>query len=214
MKVMAALGLRRESAPLTMHGRRLDALWKISNNAALNEEDMTRALLTVAAATLRPGRNFSALLHRVDRERNELIIEESIVRSDEGSLAPEFGTTIALADTPLLEVVRRQALHAAADVCAIEGDLAARAMVRETGMRAFIGTVFRAGDAMYTISLIATEPLDGAFDAEDTHFMESLATLLEKRLGRRMQRARMLARAEQERRAALASVIPRRRYTG
>ena len=178
-----------------LNARRLDALWKIASNLSLGDADASRALLTLAAATIRPGTPFAAHLHRVDGAT--LVLEEAIAHTPgagESAVYPMARQSERLENTPLFEVVRSGATHSCADLAAVP-ELAHREAVRVGGMRAFIGTAFRAGDAIFTITLGSSTANACDFDVEDSHFIESVATLLEKRVGGRLQRARMLARA-------------------
>jgi hypothetical protein len=187
---------------MAMHGRRLDALWKLSNNTAMNEEDMTRALLTIAAAAIRPGQPFAACLLRVDGQ--DLIVEETISRGPEAAWLPNSGTAIPLAESLFDELVRGTGTHAENDV---DGGTLKAGMDFPT--RAYIASALRAGDARYVVALVSPVPLSDEFGHDDVHFMESLVTLLQTRLERRLQRARMIARAERERAAAFLAVSVR-----
>ncbi len=188
---MATAGSGIEATAASMHARRLDALWKIST-AELRDEDMTRALLTLAAAQMRPGMPFAAHIHRV--AGNELIVEETVSRDPGDGPLPARGSATALVDSPLLEVVQRRSSHAAPDLRAVP-ELAGRALVRERRMRSFVGAAFRAGANIFTVSVTSTQALDGTFDADDAHFLETIASLLETLIERRLQRARIHARA-------------------
>ena len=182
---------------MALHGRRLDALWKLSNNAALNEEDMTRALLTIAAAALRPGHAFGAYLLRVDAD--VLFVEETISRGPHAAWLPNTGATVDVADSLFRDIVRTGGTRSSVDIAADPATAALRAG-GEGGARSFIACAFRAGDTMYVVALVSAQTLAEPFAEDDTHFMESLSTLLETRLSRRLQRARMSARAASERR--------------
>jgi GAF domain-containing protein len=189
----------RETNPAAFHSSRLDALWRISTATGLSDEDMTRALLTLAAARMRPGMLFAAHLHRVAGD--ELIVEEIVSRAGAALRLPARGSACTLDASPLLEVVRRRASHACADVHAMP-QLADRAGVRGTGMRSFVGTAFRAGGTVFALAVTSAQPLDGAFTDDDAHFLETIASLLELRVERQLARARIHIRAQRE---ALAS---------
>jgi hypothetical protein len=178
---------------MALHGRRLDALWKLSNNTALTEEDMTRALLTIAAAALRPGHPFAAHLLRVDAD--DLIVEATISRGPSAAWLPTAGTTVPVADSLFREIVRGGGAGSCEDVAG-RPELASLRIGAETGTRSYIARVFRAGEAKFVVALVSAQPIDDAFDHDDAHFMEVLAGLLESRLQRRLQRARIMARAE------------------
>jgi hypothetical protein len=181
---------------MAMHGRRLDALWKLSNNTALNEEDMTRALLTIASAALRPGHAFGAGLFRVDID--VLVVEEAIARGDQMAWMPKTGALIDIVDSVYREIVRNGGMRSSPDIRR-DPAVASLRIMREVGPCSFVACAFRAGDAMYVVSLASTDAFEHPFSGDDLHFMESLATLLESRLARRQQRARILAKAELER---------------
>jgi hypothetical protein len=174
------------------HGRRLDALWKLSNNAALNEEDMTRALLTIAAAALRPGHAFGAHLLRVDAD--VLFVEETISRGPHAAWLPSTGATIEVVASVFRDIVRTGGTRGCADITA-DPVYASLRVGGESGARSFLATAFRAGDAMHVVALVSTATLPEPFAEDDVHFIESLATLLEPRVAVRRQRSRMLARA-------------------
>ncbi len=175
-----------------MHGRRLDALWKLSNNTALNEEDMTRALLTIAAAALRPGHAFAAHLLRVDAE--VLFVEETISRGPHAALLPNTGTRVDRAESLFRTIAKNGGIDACPDVLA-DPERSALRVGRETGTRSFLACGFRAENITYVVALVSEAPVAEPFGPDDTHFIESLAGLLESRLTRRNQRARLLARA-------------------
>jgi GAF domain-containing protein len=191
---------------MAMHGRRLDALWKLSNNTALNEEDMTRALLTIASAALRPGHAFGACLLRVDFDA--LVVEEAIARGDQTAWIPKSGALIDILDSVYRDIVRNGGMRSSPDIRR-DPAFAALRIARDAGPCSFVASAFRAGDAMYVVSLASTDTFDRPFTGDDLHFMESLATLLESRLARRQQRARMLAKAELERTNAFLNATGR-----
>ena len=176
---------------MALHGRRLDALWKLSNNPALNEDDMTLALLTIAAAARRPGHAFAAHLLRVDADA--LLVEATISRGPNAAWLPATGTTVPIVESLFRDIVRSGGTDSCHDVVT-EPELAALRIGAETGTRSFIACAFRAGDATVVVALVSSQPLAGAFDHDDAHFMEVLAGLLESRLQRRLQRERIMAR--------------------
>jgi GAF domain-containing protein len=170
---------------MALHGRRLDALWKLSNNTALGEDDMSRALLTIAAAALRPGHACSAHLLRLDVD--VFHVEETISRGPTAAWLPSNGDSIPVSESLFRDVVRGTGTHACADVRA-DPSLAALRVGRETDARAFIACTVRAVDTTFVVALVSTQALAEPFDHDDVHFMESLATLLQSRLERRRRR--------------------------
>jgi GAF domain-containing protein len=188
---------------MALHGRRLDALWKLSKNTALSEDDMTRALLTIAAAAVRPGQPFAAHLLRLDQQFDELVVEETITRGPSAAWLPDIGTAVAVEASLFGSIARRGGTRSCADVTEFP-ELAELKLGRETGTRSFIASAFRAADVMYVVGLVSTDPVTEPFTDEDTHFMEILTTLLQSRLEMRRHRERLLERAQ------LALRIPRR----
>jgi GAF domain-containing protein len=176
---------------MAMHGRRLDALWKLSNNTALSEDDMTRALLTIAAAALRPGCAFSAHLMRVNGDR--LCPEEAVSRGPHATWLGGGGASIALASSLVRDVARLGGTHACADIAA--DPLLAHLDAGDAGHAgSYIASAFRAGETRFVVALISTQAFATPFDHDDVHFVEALATLLATRLERRLQRERIRAR--------------------
>jgi GAF domain-containing protein len=170
---------------MAMHGRRLDALWKLSTNSALKEEDMIRALLTIAAAALRPGVAFSAHLLRI--EAGQLLVEETISRGPHAAWLPNNGDAIGVNASLFREAVLADATRSCADIRA-EPELADLRAGGETRARSFIAAPFRAGDAKYVVAMVSTHAFPAPFDRDDEHFMESLVTLLAARLVNRPSR--------------------------
>jgi hypothetical protein len=164
---------------MAMHGRRLDALSKLSNNYTLKEEDMTRALLTIAAAALRPGFGFSAHLLRI--EAGQLLVEETISRGPHAAWLPNNGDAIGVNASLFREAVLAGATRSCADM-RTEPGLAELRAGGETRARSFIAAPFCAGDAKYVVALVSTHAFPAPFDRDDEHFMECLATLLASRL--------------------------------
>jgi hypothetical protein len=167
---------------MAIHGRRLDALWKLSTNAALHEDDITRALLTIAAAALRPGHAFGAHLLRV--EADVLVVEETISRGPHAAWLPSTGATIEVAASVFRDIATTGGTRSCADV-ARSPEFATLRTGRELGARSFIGYAFRAGLSMYVVALVSAQALAEPFGEDDIHFVESLTTLLEPRLARR-----------------------------
>ncbi len=64
------------------HAGRLEALWRIINNPTLRDEELWHAMLTEAAAAIRPGQPYRGTLGRVQGEE---FVLEAIVE------APGFG---------------------------------------------------------------------------------------------------------------------------
>ncbi len=153
---------------------------------------MTRALLTIAAAALRPGHAFAAHLLRVDAD--VLFVEETISRGPQASWLPNTGTTVDLSDSLFRTIALTSGTDACRDVLT-EPARAALRVGRDTGTRAFIACGFRAVDTKYVVALVSHVPVDDPFGIEDFHFLESLSGLLASRLERRSARARLLARA-------------------
>jgi hypothetical protein len=179
---------------MAMHVRRLDALWKLSNNTALTEEDMTRALLTIAAAGLRPGQGFAAHLLRVDGD--VLHVEETISRGPSAAWLPHTGTVVPLSQSLFRDVAKFGGTASCHDI-ALRPELQSLQIGRETGASAFLACGFRvSGGVRFVVALVSSQPLDQPFGMDDGHFIESLASLLETRVERRLNHARLMQRAK------------------
>jgi hypothetical protein len=120
-------------------------------------------------------------------------VEETISRGPHASWLPNTGHTIDVMDSLFRDIAHGGGIRSCPDVTQVP-EYARLTAGRDTGTRSFIASGFRAGDVGYVVALVSTQT-STPFDDVDVHFMESLTALLSRRLERRVQRARLLARA-------------------
>lgn len=177
--------LRSEEERSRRHAERLEALWRIVNDAALRLEERWVAMLREAAAAIRVGQGFQGSLWRVDE--TELIIEAVTEPSPSlpGALAMRPGDVLPIeggvVHQLLVEGGRTQAwddLHASGW---------ASPLARQMGTRALIATTFTAGGTTWGVSFASTIPSLYPFGPEDKAYVEVLASFFANNVQQRWQ---------------------------
>lgn len=185
-----ALGVEKQSVEISLQGseererrqaRRLESLWRIVNTPHLHGQELVLAMLTDAAAALRPGELFTGTLGHIEGSE---YVADAVARAEGHPGAIErilrVGTRVPLDETLLarnLAAGRTQSWHD----CQVVPDLPARA--RRAGVRSQIATQFVANETLYVLMLASVEPpSDIPFSADDYEYVEVLGSFFSRHL--------------------------------
>jgi diguanylate cyclase (GGDEF)-like protein len=149
------------------HARRLEALWHIANNPSLRGEQLVLAMLSQAAAALRPGESFSGLLGRIEDGYVTLLS----AACGEGMRVPKVGTRAPTTETAVvsqLQAGRRRAWE----------DLEGTGTPHPLGWKSVISTQILAGDATYSMTFAAAVRTAAPFGSDDFAYLEVIGTFL------------------------------------
>jgi diguanylate cyclase (GGDEF)-like protein len=188
--------LRDEGQRASDHAHRLEALWRMSNNTALDDEELLQAMLEQGAAALRPGMSFCGMLSRLDG--SEIVVEAAFYPLDvdvpEGLHAAD---RTPLEDSASIEVIRGGISRYWDDVLT-EPAFVRRKRVRQLHWRSLISTPFRAGGASYFLTFAAQQPTAKAFGKEDLAYIELLGAFFGTHLQQRWQWSRIRYQSEHD----------------
>lgn len=189
--------VRDESERATAHAARLEALWQIANNPALDDEELLQAMLQQGASAVQPGLPCCALLATVDG--TEIVTEATYFdessRAAAGPLRP--GMRTKLEDSPLMEVIRTGLTRSWNDMQA-DPLVVRRKRVKELRWRCMIGTQLRAAGATYYLGFVSTSPALKPFGREDHAYVELLGSLFATHLQSRWQWRRIRYQSEHD----------------
>ena len=188
--------LRDEGQRASDHAHRLEALWRMTNNTALDDEELLHAMLDQGAAALRPGMLFSGMLARLDG--SEVVTEAAHYPA--GVDAPDglqAGARTPLEDSASIEVIRSGISRYWDDVLA-DPAFARRKRVKALRWRSLISTPFRAGGASYFLTFAGREPTTKPFGKEDLAYVELLGAFFATHLQQRWQWSRIRYQSEHD----------------
>jgi DNA-binding response OmpR family regulator len=189
--------VRDESERASAHAARLEALWQIANNPALDDEQLLQAMLQQGASAVQPGLVCCGLLAIVDG--TEVITEATYFdessREAAGPLRP--GVRTKLEDSAIMEVIRTGHTRSWDD---IQADPLAvrRKRVMELRWRSMIITPLRAAGASYFLTFVATSPALKPFGKDDHAYVELLGSLFATHLQSRWQWRRIRYQSEHD----------------
>ena len=174
--------LRASEERSRQQSERLNGLWRIVNTSNLRGSELILAMLSEAAAALRPGRAFFALLGHVDGE-------EYVFDAFAGATGPPDSPVRATLQVgrrlPLSHTVHVRNLGAGRtqwwdDVQELPSVTERQRML---GLRSQIATQFTALGKTYVLTLASLEPPSGPpFDAGDTAYVEVLGAVFARQL--------------------------------
>jgi diguanylate cyclase (GGDEF)-like protein len=153
------------------HARRLEALWRIANNPSLHGEQLVQAMLSQAAAALRPGEDFSGLLGRIEGKHVTLLA----VAPADGVRVPTMGTRTATAETAIVNQLKAGRTRA-------WEDLDSAGMPHPLGWKSVISTQFPAGDATYSMTFASGVRTKEPFGSDDFAYLKVIGTFFAHRL--------------------------------
>jgi diguanylate cyclase (GGDEF)-like protein len=169
------------------HARRLESLWKLASQPALNDESFLCAVLDESASAIHPGPAFYGVISHLDGA--EVVIDMSrLSASIDGMLAER--ARLPLKETLIAELLRAGRTCSWDDVHA-HASLAAIPRVATMPWRAFIGTPFRVGPTVYFLSFTSPAALCEPFTADDHAYLEIVASFCASRLQQRVQFERL-----------------------
>lgn len=176
------VSLRASEERARQHAERLEALWRIVNNAAFGDEERWLAMLEEAAAAIRVGHAFQGSLWRV--QGTDMVIE-AVTPSVSGSAAVRPGEVFPLRGAIVNELVTQGGGTQAWDDLQAVGSVTD--MARQVGTRAFVATTFTAGGTMWGISFASTTPTLYTFGPLDKAYIEVLASFFANHVQQRWQ---------------------------
>ncbi|HZW53874.1 MAG TPA: bifunctional diguanylate cyclase/phosphodiesterase, partial [Candidatus Elarobacter sp.] len=169
------------------HSRRLETLWRLASQPALDDEAFLRAVLAESSEGVHPGPQFFGMLTRLDGAEVVIELNQDGTAID-GQLAP--GSRLPLAETLLSELLRTGRTCAWDDVHAHDA-IAHIPRVRSMPWSAFVGTPFRVGPTVYFLTFTSRSALVEAFSPEDHAYVEIVASFCASRLQQRTQFERL-----------------------
>ncbi len=190
------VSLRDEGQRASDHAKRLEALWRMTNNSALDDEEMLNAMLEQGAEALRPGQAFCGLLSRLDG--SEVATEAAYYHP--GFDAPggvHAGDRTPLEDSLAIEVIRGGISRFWDDLQA-DKTFARRKRVQQLRWRSIISTPFRAGGASYFLTFASQSPTTKAFGKEDLAYVELIGAFFGTHLQQRWQWTRIRYQSEHD----------------
>ncbi|HEX3462565.1 MAG TPA: EAL domain-containing protein [Candidatus Elarobacter sp.] len=169
------------------HSRRLETLWKLASQPALDDEAFLRAVLLESSSAIHPGREFVGVITHLDGTDAVVDINQNGSEIDE-DLA--VAARLPIADTLVAELLRTGHTCSWNDVHRHES-IAHIRRVRSMPWKAFVGTPFRVGPTVYFLTFTSTAALVEQFSAEDHAYVEIVASFCASRLQQRVQFERL-----------------------
>lgn len=173
------------------HAERLEALWRIANNPNLRDDELIDAMLKHGAAGIRPGQAYRGVLARV--EGDVMVIEAAA--DGPGYVDPvvptqsRVGASVPLADTLVGRTVQSGVGTFAVDN--IETSELITPFIRSRNWRSMIVTTFIAGGSTYTLAFSSRQVNAKPFGAQDTAYVEVLASFFSAHFQQRWQSTRL-----------------------
>ena len=169
------------------HSRRLETLWKLASQPALDDDAFLRAVLLESSSAMHPGPEFFGMIAHLDGTDVVIDINQNGGAID-GALA--VGSRLPIDRTLLAELLRIGRTCSWNDVHEHES-LAHIPRVREMPWKAFVGTPFKVGPTVYFLTFTSTSALVEPFSAEDHAYVEIVASFCASRLQQRVQFERL-----------------------
>jgi diguanylate cyclase (GGDEF)-like protein len=189
--------VRDESDRASAHAARLEALWQIANNPALDDEQLLQAMLQQGASAVQPGLICCGLLATVDG--TEVVTEATYFDESSqeaaGPLRP--GVRTRLEESAIMEVIRTGITRSWDDIQA-DPLAARRKRVTQLRWRSMIITPLRAAGATYYLCFVSTSAAVKPFGKEDHAYVELLGSLFATHLQSRWQWRRIRYQSEHD----------------
>lgn len=169
------------------HARRLEALWKLASQPALDDDAFLHAVLVASSEGIHPGPQFYGVISHLDGAEIVIDINQECDAID-GALAR--AARLPVAQTLLAELLRAGKTCSWSDV-RCEDALAHVPRVRTMPWRAFVGTPFQVGPTVYFLTFTSQAALVEPFSSEDHAYLEIVASFCSSRLQQRVQFERL-----------------------
>jgi len=188
--------LRDEGDRARDHANRLEALWRMTNNTALDDEELLAEMLRQGAAAVRPGGSFCAMLSRLDG--SDVVTEAAYYDpAADATGGLQAGARVPLEESPTIEVIRAGITRAWDDVQA-DPAIARRPRVEQLRWRSMIATLLRAGGSSYFLTFASQTPAAKPFGKEDLAYVELLGAFFATHLQQRWQWRRIRYQSEHD----------------
>jgi hypothetical protein len=142
--------------------KRMDALWRVAGDIALDDRRLTYEALGVGAALLVPGQPFGALVGRIVGDG--IAVEEANAERVGGD-RHTVGALVALDARTRIAVEGQTTRH-----------------WDEPGAGALVVVPFTAGNALYALVLRSPQPASRPFTPDDDAFAEGVASVIASRI--------------------------------
>jgi diguanylate cyclase (GGDEF)-like protein len=169
------------------HSRRLETLWKLASQPALDDDAFLRAVLLESSSAIHPGPEFFGMITHLDGTDAVIDMNQNGAAID-GALA--VGSRLPIGETLVAELLRTGRTCSWNDVHA-HAALAHIPRVTQMPWKAFIGTPFRVGPTVYFLTFTSVSALVEAFSPDDHAYVEIVASFCASRLQQRVQFERL-----------------------
>jgi diguanylate cyclase (GGDEF)-like protein len=169
------------------HSRRLETLWRLASQPALDDDAFLRAVLLESSSAIHPGPEFFGMITHLDGTDAVIDMNQNGAEID-GALA--VGSRLPIAETLVAELLRTGRTCSWNDVHAHQ-TLAHIPRVAQMPWKAFIGTPFRVGPTVYFLTFTSVSALVEPFSPDDHAYVEIVASFCASRLQQRVQFERL-----------------------
>jgi diguanylate cyclase (GGDEF)-like protein len=177
--------LRDEEERARQHAERLEALWKVVNDPALRDAELWFAMLSQAAAAIRPSQGYRGLLWRI--QGAEMILEAAV--DAPGHLLSERLTEVGFV-IPLERTVIGKILAEGGGTRSWDDTQAtvfSNPLWRSIGARSFVVTTFTAGGASWALAFASGRTSSKPLGPQDHVYIEVLASFFANHVQQRWQ---------------------------
>jgi diguanylate cyclase (GGDEF)-like protein len=190
--------LHVEEARNREQANRLAALWRVTHNTLLDDDELLSAMLRDGAEGMREGEDFSGMFARLDG--NDIVVEALF----NGGLATEHmaglpltGHRFELEGSTFVEMLRGGVTQSWTDA-ARDPHVGSLKRLSTVGCRNVIMTPVHACGSSHFLSFSSLAPLARAFTAEDHAYVELLASFFASHLHSRWQSNRIRYQSEHD----------------
>jgi len=177
--------LRDEEERARQHAERLEALWKVVNDPALRDAELWFAMLSQAAAAIRPDQGYRGLLWRI--QGAEMILEAAV--DAPGHLLSERLTEVGFV-IPLERTVIAKILAEGGGTRSWDDTQAtafSNPLARSIGARSFAVTTFTAGGTTWALAFASGRTSSKPLGPQDHVYIEILASFFANHVQQRWQ---------------------------
>jgi CheY-like chemotaxis protein len=154
------------------HAERLEALWRVANDSSLRGEPLWVAMLSEAAASIRPGQAFEGIFSCIDGD-NVIRLAAVTASGKSGRRELVVPLSVPLSQTFLSAIVAQGGgTHAWDDITQSE---VTSQVAHARGWRAVIGATFPAAGKTYALGFGSSDPMREPFRPFEYAYIDVLA---------------------------------------